>query len=84
MWQKPGKYDIVNFEVCFIVTCSLKFLCEILLWQLLVPMELLDHLEDQYIPCNHPVFELTPPIFHEHASTFYNVMGSPVITIDTF
>ena len=84
MRQKPGKYDIVDFKVCFIVTCSLKFFHENFLWQILIPMELLDHLEDQYIPCNHPVFELMPPIFHECASTFYDEMGSPVITIDTF
>ena len=47
-------------------------------------MELLNHLKDQYVPCDYTIFELTPPIFHEHASTFYEEMGSPAITIDTF
>lgn len=43
----------------------------------------LDCLEERYVPHDHPVFELTPPIFHEHASNFYEEMGSPAITIDT-
>lgn len=47
-------------------------------------MDLLDRLEMQYVPADHPVFELTPPIFHEHASAFYEAMGSPPITFDTF
>lgn len=47
-------------------------------------MDLLDRLEGQYVPHDHPVFELTPSVFHERASTFYEAMGSPVITIDTF
>jgi len=49
-----------------------------------IPAALLDRLEQQYVPRDHPVFELTPPIFHERASAFYEAIGSPVITRDTF
>lgn len=53
-------------------------------YQIPVPAVLLDRLEQQYVPRDHSVFELTPPIFHERASAFYEAIGSPVITRDTF
>lgn len=47
-------------------------------------MELIDRLEAEFSPPDHPVFQLTPPLFHERASTFYSSIGSPVITFRTF
>lgn len=47
-------------------------------------MELVDRLEAEFAPPNHPVFQLTPPLFHERAVAFYARIGSPVITHQTF
>ena len=52
--------------------------------QIPVPAELVDRLEAEFAPCNHPVFQLTPPLFHECAVVFYARIGSPVITFKTF
>ncbi|KAF8200101.1 hypothetical protein BJ912DRAFT_873378 [Pholiota molesta] len=49
-----------------------------------VPDDLLDELEEEYIPSDHPVFQLTPPAFHDRATTFYEAMGSPAVTISSF
>jgi hypothetical protein len=52
--------------------------------QIPVPSELIDRLEAEFAPPDHPVFQLTPPLFHERAYDFYCSIGSPVITFQTF
>lgn len=47
-------------------------------------MELVDRLEAEFAPPDHPVFQLTPPLFHERAAAFYASIGSPVVTYQTF
>lgn len=49
-----------------------------------VPAELIDQLEMQFAPPGHEVFQLTPSAFHDHASFFYNSLGQPRITYDSF
>jgi hypothetical protein len=46
-------------------------------------MDLIDRLEMEYAPPDHPVFQLVPAIFHEHASNFYAAMGSPTVSFET-
>ena len=49
-----------------------------------VSAELIDQLEMQFAPPSHEVFQLTPSAFHDHASFFYNSLGQPQITYDSF
>ncbi|EDR02202.1 uncharacterized protein LACBIDRAFT_332541 [Laccaria bicolor S238N-H82] len=49
-----------------------------------VPTELIDRLEAEFAPPDHPVFQLTPPLFNQRASPFYSSIGSPMITFRTF
>jgi len=41
-------------------------------------------MEALYAPPNHPVFELVPPVFHEHVSRLYIMIGQPQVNITTF
>lgn len=52
--------------------------------QIPVPLELIDRFEAEFAPPDHEVFQLTPPEFHLHASSFYDTLGQPPITCDTF
>ena len=45
---------------------------------------ILDCLEREYCPSDHPVFQLTPPAFHSKAEKHYSDMHSPAVTISTF
>ena len=38
----------------------------------------------QFAPPDHEVFQLTPPAFDQHASLFYNSLGRPQISYDSF
>jgi hypothetical protein len=49
-----------------------------------VPAELLNELEVQFAPPDHEVFQLTPPAFDQHASLFYNSLGRPQVSYDSF
>ncbi|KAG6907734.1 hypothetical protein DXG01_007592 [Tephrocybe rancida] len=49
-----------------------------------VSMELLDRLELEYAPPNHPVFQLTPPAFDQHANELYNTLNRPQLSSRTF
>lgn len=44
----------------------------------------MDSLEQEYAPPDHPVFQLTPPLFHTRASAIYAQIGSPTVTRETF
>ena len=46
--------------------------------------ELLDKIEAEYAPKDHPVFELVPQAFHERAENLYVAMGQPVVMTETF
>jgi hypothetical protein len=49
-----------------------------------VPTDLVDRLEAEFAPPDHPVFQLTPPLFHARAGALYASIGSPAITFQTF
>ncbi|KAI0711283.1 hypothetical protein C8Q76DRAFT_622842 [Earliella scabrosa] len=49
-----------------------------------VPTALLDTVEAEWAPPNHPIFELVPPIFQQRISDIFTQIGSPVITQDSF
>jgi hypothetical protein len=49
-----------------------------------VSPSLLDDIEEIYAPPDHPVFKLVPDAFQAHAERYYEQMGDPVITSDTF
>jgi hypothetical protein len=41
-------------------------------------------MEVTYVPPDHPVFNLVPPVFHERADQAYTTIGQPDITVETF
>ena len=43
-----------------------------------------DEVKALYAPQDHPVFELVPCTFHEHADNLYPAIGQPEITAETF
>lgn len=47
-------------------------------------MELLDRLEQQYAPPDHPVFELVPAAFNACATDAYRKLGNPQVNISSF
>jgi hypothetical protein len=47
-------------------------------------MTLLDEMEQLYAPPDHPVFQLVPLAFREHAETFYLRLGRPVVNFASF
>ncbi|KAF8871142.1 hypothetical protein BD779DRAFT_1405737, partial [Infundibulicybe gibba] len=49
-----------------------------------IPPEVLCHLEDEYAPRHHPVFQLIPAIFTNQAAAFYVNLRCPPVTFDTF
>ena len=55
-----------------------------MLLQIPVPPELLDEVEAQYAPPNHPVFQLAPQAFDQRAHDLYADIGEPVVSSDTF
>jgi hypothetical protein len=57
---------------------------ETFLFQIPVPLDLIDRFEAEFAPPDHEVFQLTPPEFHMRASGFYDTLGQPPITRDTF
>ena len=52
--------------------------------QVRVPNELFDEMEQIWSPPNHPVFQLTCPPFEDFVQTFYDELGSPPVSIETF
>jgi len=38
----------------------------------------------QFAPPDYEVFQLTPPAFNQHATLFYNSLGQPQISHDSF
>ncbi|KAH9476801.1 hypothetical protein JR316_0010716 [Psilocybe cubensis] len=49
-----------------------------------VTEDLLDDLENEYAPKDHPVFQLTPPAFDERARKIYEDIGTPEVTMASF
>ena len=41
-------------------------------------------MEEIYAPSDHPVFQLVPPLFEEHAQELYSKIRRPTVTSDTF
>ena len=54
------------------------------MFQVVVPLPLLDEAERIYVPSNHPIFQLVPPLFETHAQMLYLRMGQPIISSNTF
>ncbi|OAX31874.1 hypothetical protein K503DRAFT_809694 [Rhizopogon vinicolor AM-OR11-026] len=52
--------------------------------KLLVPRELFDEVEAIYAPSEHPVFDLVPPTFEQHAQHVYASLGKPQVSSDSF
>ncbi|KAH7919680.1 hypothetical protein BV22DRAFT_1050884 [Leucogyrophana mollusca] len=49
-----------------------------------VPEELLEEMENQWVPAAHPVFKLVPSIFDEQARLLYGAIGAPEVSSATF
>ncbi|OAX32928.1 hypothetical protein K503DRAFT_860077 [Rhizopogon vinicolor AM-OR11-026] len=49
-----------------------------------VPGELFDEVEAIYAPSEHPVFDLVPPTFEQHARHLYASLGKPQVSSDFF
>ena len=49
-----------------------------------VPGELFDEVEAIYAPSEHPVFDLVPPTFEQHAQHLYASLGKPQVSSDFF
>jgi hypothetical protein len=47
-------------------------------------LDLIDRFEAEFAPPDHEVFQLTPPEFHLRTSSFYDALGRPPITRDSF
>ena len=52
--------------------------------QVRVTSGLLDEATQRWVCPDNPVFLLTPPDFHAQASVFYQEMGNPPVTSETF
>lgn len=50
----------------------------------MVPDVLFDEMEELYAPKDHPVFELTPPLFNQLAGNHYSNLGSPTVNSSSF
>ncbi|KZT10115.1 uncharacterized protein LAESUDRAFT_810391 [Laetiporus sulphureus 93-53] len=48
------------------------------------PADLIDEVERQWAPPTHPIFELVPSAFEEHAQTIYNEIGRPGVHGESF
>jgi len=53
-------------------------------FKVIIPPELINRLEAEYAPPSHEVFQLVPPAFHEHATHFYEAIGRPLVTYQSF
>ncbi|KAG2345352.1 hypothetical protein BDR05DRAFT_975131 [Suillus weaverae] len=53
-------------------------------FKLPVPSELFDKVEAIYAPSDHPVFDLVPPSFEQHAQYLYASLGKPQVSSDSF
>jgi len=53
-------------------------------FKVIISAELIDRLEAEYAPPDHEVFQLTPPAFHERAVHFYEALGQPLVSYNTF
>ncbi|KAI0712154.1 hypothetical protein C8Q76DRAFT_621798 [Earliella scabrosa] len=49
-----------------------------------IPNELIDTVEAEWAPPDHPVFQLVPPAFQIRISAFAEELGSPQVTSDSF
>ncbi|KAG1884748.1 hypothetical protein F4604DRAFT_1878695 [Suillus subluteus] len=49
-----------------------------------VPSALFDEVEAIYAPPDHPVFDLVPPSFKQHAQYLYTSLGKPQVSSDSF
>jgi hypothetical protein len=45
---------------------------------------LIDRVEQQWAPPGDPIFDLVPPIIHEHISAAYNNIGRPAVDFNSF
>lgn len=79
---KPEHFGSYDFKVNHFL--SAFFSCSYLRWQVVVPTELFDEVEQEYAPPEHPVFELVPPTFDRRANILYSQIGQPVVQSDTF
>jgi hypothetical protein len=43
--------------------------------QIVVPPEVFDEVKQEYAPADHPIFELIPPAFNDHANILYTNNG---------
>ena len=53
-------------------------------FQVGVPNSLFDEMEEKYAPPDHDVFHLTPPPFDSHANKYYEEMGQPPVSSNSF
>jgi len=52
--------------------------------QIGVPDSLFDEMEEKYAPPDHEVFQLTPPPFDSRANKYYEEMGQPPVSSNSF
>lgn len=81
--NNPGSFGVLDFKVCHELPC-INILLNKCHFQIPVPVELLDSMEEMYAPPEHPVFQLTPPGFDIRARFLYEEMGQPIINKDSF
>ena len=53
-------------------------------FQVGVPNSLFDEMEEKYAPPDHDVFHLTPPPFDSRANKYYEEMGQPPVSSNSF
>ncbi|KAJ7836779.1 hypothetical protein B0H14DRAFT_3460501 [Mycena olivaceomarginata] len=64
---KPHLYGTQDYKAGAFM---LLFMTDLKLFQVIIPPELFDEMQDQWAPLNDPVFELTPPVT---SSSFWDV-----------
>jgi hypothetical protein len=79
--SRPDFYKVLDFKVCYIFCFSTLYSC---LCQVPAPPQLFDELEQLFAPPEHEVFQLVPALFDQWASKFYDEMGGPQVTDETF
>jgi hypothetical protein len=81
----PERYNALDYKVSLIsFLATLEMDNPKYTPQIGVPDSLFDEMEAKYAPPEHDVFHLTPPPFDSRANKYYEKMGRPPVTSNSF
>ena len=84
----PKRYNALDYKVnlisCPFSSCNWQTTDLLCTPQIGVPDSLFDEMEAKYAPPDHEVFQLTPLPFDSHANKYYEEMGRPPVSSNSF